>query len=167
MQVLGFLAVWKIGWWTARRAIHSIWIVSSPALGAEWRWDKLSMSTVSVTQLWVSPCSFRPPVDSQIAHKIPDFQYPLSTESGMLRDIHSIWIVSKPALGTEWRWETFFTVSACHLLVSPCIFSPRLALKLHTKYQIFNTLLVQKMGWYATTRDIHCSWSIWRPALDA
>ena len=27
--------------------------------------------------------------------------YPLSTENGMLRDMHGIWIISKPAVDTE------------------------------------------------------------------
>ena len=40
--------------------------------------------------------------------------------------------------------------------------------KLHTKYQVFNgTLPVQKMGCCATRRDIHCSWSVPKPSLDA
>ena len=64
------------------RDIHSIWIVSKHNLSAEGRWGKLL--TVSASHLWSSPFNFPPWFGSQIAHKIPDFQYPLSTDNGML-----------------------------------------------------------------------------------
>ena len=85
------------------------------------------------------------------------------------RDIHSICIVSKHVLDAERMWEELLTISASHLWVTPCDFPTLLTLKLHTKYQIFNTLSVQKMGYCATKRDIsiHCSWSDPKPSLDA
>ena len=84
------------------------------------------------------------------------------------RDIHSICIVSKHVLDAERMWEELLTISASHLWVTPCDFPTLLTLKLHTKYQIFNTLSVQKMGYCATKRDIsiHCSWSVPKPSLD-
>ena len=58
MQVWGILSVCKIGRWTVRRDIHSIWIVSKPALDAEGRWEKLL--TVSASHLRVSSCNLPP-----------------------------------------------------------------------------------------------------------
>ena len=46
-------------------------------------------------------------------------------------------------------------------------FLPRLALKLHTKYHILDTLSVQKIGCWTAMRDIHCSWSASKPSIVA
>ena len=71
------------------------------------------------------------------------------------RDIHSICIVSKHVLDAERMWEELLTISASHLWVTPCNFPTLLTLKLHTKYQIFNTLSVQNRGYLLCYQERH------------
>ena len=63
----------------------------------------------------------------------------------MTRDIHCLRSVSKSSLDTSGRWEKLLLASVYQLLVPPSHFLSRLALKLHTKCHISNTLSVQKM----------------------
>ena len=65
--------------------------------------------------------------------------YPLGTENGMLRDMHGIWIVSKPAVDTEGRWGKLLTVSVSYLWGSPWNFPPRLGSQIvHTQNTRFS-----------------------------
>ena len=177
------------------------------------------------SMVWASLCIFLPlmnlteifstKVDSQNAHEMPNFKYPLSTEKWMIFynerrpllmkcfktflrcmqqmggaslcvlrplmglielcstkvdlinctkyqmlgtpsqyqnglfsmtiDIHCLWSVSKSSLDTRGRWEKLLLASVYQLLVPSSHFLPRLALKLHTKCHISDTLSVQKM----------------------
>ena len=85
------------------------------------------------------------------------------------RDIHSIWIILKPALDTDRRWEQLSAVSASHLWVSPCNFPPQLTLINCTQNARFSIPSQYRTGdtYCATRRGIHCSWSVPKPSLDA
>ena len=101
-------------------------------------------------------------VDSQIAHKIPDFQYPLSTdtENGvpcyqkrcllLMKYSNTFIRCHKPN-----RYELSYT-SFCHSWVSPRYYPPRLTLKMHSKCQLLSTLPVQKIEHHSTMRGIYC-----------
>ena len=175
--------------------------------------------------VWASLCIFLPlmgltetfptKVDSQNAHKMPNFKYPLSTENGvsfynerhplLMRcfqtflkcmrqmrgaslciflpfmglaelsftkvgyqiaqntrwwvrplsnrmgchskrgDIHCLWSVSELSWDTWHRWDELLVESVYQLLVPLGSFLPRLALKLHTKCHISDTLSAQKI----------------------
>ena len=85
------------------------------------------------------------------------------------RDIHCLWSVSEPFLGTSWSGGGLQIVqSICKPLVScvsPCHSPAMFTLQLHTKQQISGTLLVWQMSFYTVVRDIHCLWSVPNPSL--
>ena len=111
-------------------------------------------------------------VDSQITNKMQVWGILSVWKIGrwtVRRDIHSIWIILKPALDTDRRWEQLLTVSASHLWVSPCNFPPQLTLINCTQNARFSIPSQYRTGdtYCATRRGIHCSWSVPKPSLDA
>ena len=107
------------------------------------------LSCPSSRHMWVSPRYVPQRLTLELPTKCKFWVYPLSMIIGcwtVRRDIHSIWIVSIPALDAEWRWEKLLTVSDSHLWVSQCNYQQLLTLKLPIKYPVFSTLSVQKMG---------------------
>ena len=99
---------------------------------------------------------------SQIAQNISDLEYPLIRGIGMMcyKERHLLLL------------KCFITFLRCirknggafdsiykPLIVHTVSFISRLTLKLHTKWQIWDTLSAWKMGQYTTRRCIHCCWS--------
>ncbi len=162
-----------MAYWTARRDIpYCSWSVSEPSLDALHRWEELHCA--SFRHMWVSPSYVPQRLTLKLLTKCK-FWVSSHSQHGKLcaelwgeTSIAYLWIISKPALDIEGRWEKLLTVSVSHLWVSPCDFSPRLTHKVHTKYLIFNTLSVSiENGILFTKRDIsiHCSWSVPKPSL--
>ena len=153
---------------TMSRDIYCLWSASKSSLDAYERWEVLL--TTSISHLWVSPCHF-----------LAKWALKLHTKCQMLdtlsvwhigwcitrKDIHCLWIVSKPPVDAWWGWEDLQTISIHQLWVSPCHFPRQLTIKLLTKYQMLGTLSVQQMRCRCARKDIHCSWSVPLPALDA
>ena len=133
------------------------------------RWEEL-LPCASFRYLWVSP--------SYVPQRLTLKSLTKCKFGGILsvwkigcrttrREIYSIWIDSKAVLDAEGRWEKLLAVSIKHLCVSPCNFPSRFdSHKLHIKYQIFNTLSVQKMGCCSlpgeTSIGMKCSKPIFR-----
>ena len=94
-----------------------------------------------------------------IACKIPDFRYPLRTKEGMLccKERHILMLrcavtflrYMRKVVGASGSIYEPFIVHAVSFLL-------RLTLRLYTYHQIWDILVVKKMGWYAMSRDIHC-----------
>ena len=84
--------------------------------------------------------------DSQIAQNTRCWVRPLSTKIACCserRDIHCLWSVSKQSWDAWAQWEGLLIASVYQLLVQLSHFLPRLALRLHAKCHILNTLSVQ------------------------
>ena len=144
--MLSTFSVQKTGCYSTMRGIHCLWSVSKPSLGAPDRWKELRCASscrfIGLTEL----CSTK--VDYQNAHKIPDVGYPLSTKMGChsnRRGIHCLWSISNPSSDVWDWWEELLIASVYQLLVPLGHFLPRLALKLHAKCHIWDTLSVQKI----------------------
>ena len=84
-------------------------------------------------------------VDSRITDKVQDLGILSVWKIGCWaasRDIHSIWIVSKPVLDAEGRLEKALIASVGRLWVLLSYFTAQFTLKLHTKCTVFNILSV-------------------------
>ena len=166
-QISSTLSGQKMGCYSTMIDIHCLWSVSKSSLDAWDRYDELLCA--SFRPLWASS-SYVPPRMALKLHKIPYVGYPLSTKMGCRskrRVIHCFWSVSNPSWDAWDWWEELLIASVYQLLVPLSHFLPRLALKLHAKYHILDTLSVQKMGCWTARRDIHCLWSASNPFLDA
>ena len=150
MQVWGILSVWKIGRWTVRRDIHSIWIILKPALDTDRRWEQLL--TVSASHLWVSPCNFPPQLTLINCTQNARFSIPSQYRTGNTycatrRGIHCSWSVPKPSLDALRWW---------YLWASLCIFLPLMGL-----IQTFSTNVDSQNA------DINWLWGVSKPSLDS
>ena len=90
-------------------------------------------------------------IDSQIAQNTRCWVRPLSTKIACCserRDIHCLWSVSNQSWDAWAQWEGLLIASVYQLLVQLSHFLPRLALRLHAKCHILNTLSVQKIHTY-------------------
>ena len=121
----------RMGCHSKRGDIHCLWSVSELSWDTWHRWDELLVE--SVYQLLVPLGSFllTKVLGSQIAHEMPHFRYPLSTENTYImrcwtamRDINCLWSVSTFSLD---KWKQM-----C-LWVSPSYVPQRLTPKLPTK----------------------------------
>ena len=97
--------------------------------------------------------------DSQIAHKLPDFGYPLSMEIGMLYNKERYPLLMKCFKPFLMRIRqvggALDSICNTHVCVNMS-FSTAGALKLHIKIPDCGTLSIQKIAHCTVRRHIHC-----------
>ena len=93
----------------------------------------------------------------------PDELYDIAA----IRTIHYYWIVSNPYLNADVRRTIFLKAYTCPLCVilghNPIPI--RLLYQKPPKYMIWGALSAWKLGWYVTSRAIHCFWIAAKPCL--
>ena len=150
-QILSTLSVRKIGSYYIMRDDHCLWSASKPSSNAWDRWEELLCA--SFYCLWFSSSYVSPKLNLINCTKYhmlgtPSQYLPKWLMFSMTRDIHCLWSVSKSSLDTQDRYEKLLLASVYLLLVPPSHFLPRLALKLHMKCHISDTLSSVQKIWY-------------------